>query len=123
MRILLVEDTDSLRYLFARVLKGHGFEVCEAPDGLAALACLAHFRPEVVLTDLMMPSLDGIGFIRQYRAMAGSEAAPVVAMTAMPSLHAECDARQAGAADFLTKPFDTGTLLLYIAAHCGMAAP
>lgn len=117
MRILLVEDTDSLRHLFARMLKGQGFEVCEAPDGLTALGRLADFHPELVLTDLTMPGLDGIGLIRQLRAMPELDAVPVVAMTSLTSCEAEREARQAGAADFLAKPLDSGTLLDCLACY------
>src|SRR5437660_240499 len=99
MRILLVEDTDALRHLFARMLRAYGFEVREATDGLAALDCLAEFRPELVLTDLMMPGLDGIGLIRQLRARPEWESIPVVAMTAVASPEAEREARCAGAAE------------------------
>jgi CheY-like chemotaxis protein len=111
VRILLVEDTDCLRHLFARMLVGHGFEVCEATDGLAALGCLTHFHPELVLTDLRMPGLDGIGLIRRLRAMPELDAVPVVAMTSMASPEVEREARRAGAVDFLAKPLDSATLL------------
>jgi CheY-like chemotaxis protein len=118
MHVLLVEDTDALRCLFARVLKDNGFEVCEASDGLAALGCLAHFHPELVLTDLMMPGLDGIGLIRRLRAMPEWDAVPVVAMTAVASSEVEREARQAGAADFLAKPLDPDTLLDCLGGYC-----
>src|SRR4051794_34280342 len=82
MRILLVEDSDALRNLFARMLKRRGFEVREAADGWSALECLAEFRPELILTDIMMPGLDGFGLIRHLRAMPEMAGVPVVVMTA-----------------------------------------
>lgn len=118
MRVLLVEDTDALRDLFRRSLVGYGFEVCEACDGLVALAYLSDFQPELVLTDLMMPGLDGIGLIRRLRAMPKWDAVPVVAMTAVTSYGAERDARKAGATDFLAKPFDFATMLDCLGRYC-----
>jgi two-component system chemotaxis response regulator CheY len=117
MRILLVEDTDSLRYLFALMLKQQGYEVCEARDGLEALGCLVHFHPELILTDLRMPGLDGIGLIRRLRAMPELDDVPVVAMTSLASSEAEREARRAGAACVLAKPIDSGTLLACLACY------
>jgi DNA-binding response OmpR family regulator len=118
MRVLLVEDTDSLRELFARMLRHRGFEVCEAADGSAALECLATFTPDLVLTDLMMPQLDGVGLMRRLRAMPGLGAVPVVVMTAMSSEEAEREARRAGASDFLHKPLEAGTLFDRVGRYC-----
>src|ERR1700760_4385386 len=59
MRVLLVEDAPFLRYAFGRLLRMHGFEVMEANDGREALECVPEFRPEMVVTDLRMPVMDG----------------------------------------------------------------
>lgn len=111
MRVLLVEDSSDLRHLFARVLKGNGFEVCEAANGREALDCLPGFVPDVILTDLMMPELSGFELIRRLRAIPTMAAVPIVAMTASATADAEREARQAGAADLLAKPFDSRALL------------
>jgi CheY-like chemotaxis protein len=118
MRVLLVEDTDSLRELFARMLRNRGFEVCEAADGSVALERLAEFTPDVVLTDLMMPHLDGFGLMRRLRAMPGLGSVPIVVMTAMNSEEAEREARRAGASDFLPKPMEAGTLFDRVGRYC-----
>ena len=111
MRVLLVEDSADLRHLFARVLKGSGFEVCEAANGREALDCLPGFEPDVVLTDLMMPEVDGFELIRRLRAMPSMAEVPIVAMSAAATNEAEREARRAGAADLLAKPFDSRALL------------
>lgn len=111
MRVLLVEDSSDLRHLFARVLKGNGFEVCEAANGREALQCLPGFEPDVVLTDLMMPEIGGIELIRRLRAMPTMAEVPIVAMTAAATTEAIREARRAGAADLLAKPFDSRALL------------
>jgi DNA-binding response OmpR family regulator len=111
MRVLLVEDSADLRHLFARVLKGNGFEVCEAANGREALDCLPGFEPDVVLTDLMMPELDGFELIRRLRAMPTMAEVSIVAMTAAATNATEREVRRAGAADFLAKPFGSRELL------------
>jgi CheY-like chemotaxis protein len=109
-RILLVEDTPGLQRLIARLLTQRGFEVCLAADGQEALDRLAFFEPDVVLTDLMMPVLDGFELIRRIRAMTALDGVPVLAMTATASPQAEREARAAGAVDVLIKPLDGRTL-------------
>jgi DNA-binding response OmpR family regulator len=111
MRVLLVEDSHDLRQLFARVLKRSGFEVCEATNGREALELLIGFDPDVILTDLMMPEVDGYELIRRIRAMPAMANVPIVAMTAAASDEAVRHARRVGAADLLEKPLDTRTLL------------
>jgi len=111
MRVLLVEDSSDLRYLLARILKGQGFEVCEATNGREALDGLAGFVPDVVVTDLMMPELDGFELIRRLRAMPTMAEVPIVVMTATATNEAVREARRAGAADILAKPFDSRALV------------
>ncbi len=111
MRVLLVEDVADLRRLFARVLTGHGYEVREASDGSEALDSLAAFNPAVILTDLMMPGLDGFELLRRVRSMPEMSDVPVVVMSAAASWEFEKKARGAGAADVLLKPFNLRTLV------------
>ncbi len=111
MRVLLVEDTDDLRSLFARMLKLHGFEVREAANGCQALDCLLDYHPDLIITDLSMPMMDGYELIRRLREMPTMVDLPVVAITANESYEAENKARDAGAADFIVKPVDIPTLI------------
>ncbi|MDR3636601.1 MAG: response regulator [Isosphaeraceae bacterium] len=115
-RVLLVEDAPFLRYAFARLLRLHGFEVREATDGREALDCLADFRAQLVLTDLMMPVMDGVELIRQLHANPSTADIPVVAITADASEQTERQARDAGAIDFITKPIDLPALLARLRA-------
>jgi CheY-like chemotaxis protein len=111
MRVLLVEDAPFLRYAFGRLLRMHGFEVREANDGREALDCIPKFQPELVLTDLMMPVMDGIELIRRLHDDPVTEYLPVVAITADATDQAERLAREAGAVDVITKPIDLPALL------------
>ena len=111
LRVLLVEDAPFLRYAFGRLLRMHGFEVREATDGRAALECVPEFRPDLILTDLMMPVMDGVELIRHLHEDPTTAALPVVAITADATEQAERLARQAGAIDVITKPIDLPALL------------
>jgi len=110
-RVLLVEDAPFLRYAFGRLLRLHGFEVMEANDGREALDCLSTFRPQLIVTDLVMPLMDGVELIQKLRAAPETTDVPVVAITADATEQAEQRAREAGAVDFLAKPIDLPTLL------------
>ncbi|HEU5116645.1 MAG TPA: response regulator, partial [Isosphaeraceae bacterium] len=73
--------------------------------------CVSKFRPQLVLTDLMMPVMDGIELIRRLHDDPGTENLPVVAITADATEQAERLAREAGAVDVITKPIDLPALL------------
>lgn len=100
-----------LRYAFGRLLKLYGFEVCEAVDGREGLDAVAAFEPHLILTDLMMPVMDGVEMIRHLHADPTTAHIPVVAITADATEAAESDAREAGAIDVITKPIDLPALL------------
>lgn len=110
-RILLVEDAAFLRYAFGRLLRMHGFEVREATDGREALREIAESQPDLVLTDLMMPVMDGVELIRRLRADPATRALPVVAITADATDYSLRMAQEAGADVVITKPIDLPDLL------------
>jgi CheY-like chemotaxis protein len=109
--MLLVEDAPFLRYAFGRLLRLNGFDVREADDGQQALNIVAEFRPHLVLTDLMMPIMDGVELIRRLRADPQTAGVTIVAITADATEQAERLARDAGASDVVTKPIDLPALL------------
>jgi len=111
-RVLLVEDAPFLRYAFGRLLRLQGFDVLEANDGQDALSCVAAFKPQLVLTDLMMPVMGGVELMNQLRALPETAGIPVVAITANVTRQAEDQARKAGAVDFIAKPVDLPELLV-----------
>jgi CheY-like chemotaxis protein len=110
-RVLLVEDAPFLRYAFGRLLRLNGFEVLETTDGREALECIKDFQPDLVVTDLMMPVMDGVELIRRLREDPSTAELPILAITADASELTERRARQAGAAEFLTKPIDLPALI------------
>ncbi len=110
-RVLLVEDAPFLLYAFGRLLRLHGFDVCEATDGREALERLREFTPQLILTDLMMPVMGGVELIRHLHANPETAGLPIVAITADATAETIRNARQAGAIDFITKPIDLPSLL------------
>jgi DNA-binding NtrC family response regulator len=110
--VLLVEDKDSLRTMLRHALEGQGHAVLEARDEPEAIQHLRQSRPAVVLTDLKLPSGDGIGVLR-----AAKELDPelqVVVMTAYGSIQDAVTAMKEGAMDFLAKPVDPDWLILMV---------
>lgn len=110
-KVLLVEDMPFLRVAFGRLLRMHGFEVREATDGRQALDCFEEFHPQVVLTDLMMPLMDGYELIRTLHDDPATADVPIVAITANATEEARRDAMEAGASAVIHKPFDMASLL------------
>lgn len=110
-KVLLVEDAPFLRYAFGRLLRLQGFEVVEANDGQEAMAALDDFQPQFILTDLMMPVMDGVELIRRLRTDPRTANLPVVAITADSTGGAEKRARDAGADAFITKPVELPDLI------------
>ena len=103
-RVLVVDDEATIRESLADALSDAGLEVELAADGRAALASIAHSVPDVILADIRMPELDGLGLLRAVRD--GNNAIDVILMTAFDDMPTVAAAMREGAADFLTKPLD-----------------
>jgi DNA-binding NtrC family response regulator len=110
--ILLVEDKKSMREMLSRTLRAEGFHVLEASDGHEACELYHKNWVDLVLTDLQMPGMDGIGLLRELKD-DGSQV-DVILMTAYGTVERAVEAMKIGALDFITKPFDTDHLLILI---------
>ena len=110
LKVLLAEDDLLLQALASAVLRREGFEVAQAADGLEALAKFEAEQPDLVLTDYDMPGLNGLEFIRSIRARGQESYIPMVMFTGggRPGLLRE--SLEAGAIEFITKPFETEEL-------------
>src|SRR5260221_2035844 len=107
-RILIVDDEANARAARSEILHQDGFVTDTAADGFKALGKLAEFDPDVVLTDLKMPGLDGIGLMEKGREVTTE--ALIVVMTAFGTIGSEVDAVKRGAENYLTKPLDFDVL-------------
>ncbi|MFN7948645.1 MAG: response regulator [Blastocatellia bacterium] len=107
-RVLIAEDNDELRELFSFALADRGFEVRGAVDGDDALIALSESRPDVLVTDVMMPHLNGVDLIRKVREMAELADLPIVVLSAYPDYLSK--AFVAGATVAIRKPVELDEL-------------
>ena len=111
-RILVVDDEASARSALSEILTDEGYKVRTAADGFRAVAAAGEFAPDVVLTDLKMPGMDGLTLLARLKE-ADPEVA-VVLMTAFGAVESAVEAMRAGASDYLTKPLNSDELLVII---------
>ncbi|PTV93575.1 two-component system chemotaxis response regulator CheY [Rhodobacter aestuarii] len=109
--IMTIDDSPSVRQMMMMTLRSAGFSVMEAVDGEDALQKLAATKVDAVFTDQNMPRLDGLGFIKKFRATPGAVGVPVVFLSTESRDDLKAAARAAGATGWLTKPFDQEKLL------------
>jgi two-component system chemotaxis response regulator CheY len=107
---LIVDDSRIIRKVARRILEDLGFEVCEAADGAEALAYCRSEMPDMILLDWRMPVMDGVTFVRQLRLEAGGEAPRVLFCTVETEVERIREALQAGADEYVMKPFDADIL-------------
>jgi len=117
-RILVVDDEDKMRRLLEMALLAMGYDVVQAADGKEALARFAESQCDLVLTDLRMPNLDGIGLLRQLREQG--EEVPVVVLTAHGSVESAVEAMKLGAVDYIIRPFEMATVELAVTRALAM---
>ncbi len=113
MRILVADDDPQLVRALRITLAAHGYEVVAAPDGPAAIALAAQTHPDIVMLDLGMPRLDGVEVIH---ALRGWSKAPIIVVSGRTSGADKVEALDAGADDYVTKPFQVDELLARLRA-------
>lgn len=112
--ILIVDDTKPLAESIADILQMEGYEVHIAANGVHALNIMASRIPDMVITDLLMPEMDGLSLIRKIRSSEKYSTVPVVVLTADASEESARMGKEAGADLLLTKPFDDTYLVEWI---------
>jgi two-component system response regulator HydG len=111
-RILVIDDDQTSREGVAEVLTDEGYEVAVAADGREAIALLSSFRPDLILTDLHMPGLNGLGVLHHVKSL--HPATPVIIYTADTTIDAERSAKRLGAQGYINKPLDFDDMLVRI---------
>ena len=114
MRVLLAEDEKELNDLVRKTLEDEGYAVDSVFDGDSALEYLSSTPYDIALLDIMMPGRDGIAVLREYRKSGGK--APILILTARDAVEDRVVGLDAGADDYLVKPFDVQEVLLHIRA-------
>ena len=112
-RILIVDDEPQITRVLRRSLTSHGYDVRSAADGESALETFGDFSPNLVITDLSMPNLDGIELCRRLRELSP---VPIVVLSVKGEERTKVEALDAGADDYVTKPFGIDELLARIRA-------
>ena len=112
-RVLVVEDDEEIAQVLQRSLRLDGYVVRLAADGEAALDAAAAYRPDLVILDLGLPRLDGMEVARRLRA---ADDVPILMLTARDALEARVEGLDAGADDYLIKPFERQELLARLRA-------
>lgn len=118
LRVLVVDDNEENRRLLQFLLQPMGFELYEAVDGSEALEQIANVRPELVITDLRMPKLDGFELITELRSQYDRAQLPIIAVSASVSSEDREKALSLGANTFISKPFDIHELQSSLASMC-----
>ena len=112
-RVLVVDDEPQITRVLRTVLASQGYQVQTASDGETALQQFGEWHPEMVITDLAMPRMDGIELCRRVRAVSG---VPILVLSVRGEERSKVDALDAGADDYVTKPFGTDELLARVRA-------
>jgi len=112
--IMTVDDSASVRQMVGFTLRNAGYEVLEASDGRDALSKLNGRSVQLVITDLNMPNLDGIGLIRSLRGEAAYKFVPIVMLTTESQAEKKQEGKAAGATGWIVKPFKPEQLLAVV---------
>lgn len=113
--ILAVDDSASMRQMVNFTLKGAGYEVVQAVDGVEALQYARTNSVDLVLTDVNMPRMDGITLVRELRTLPTYRYTPMLVLTTESSQEKKMQGKQAGATGWIVKPFNPEQLLATIA--------
>ncbi len=116
-RVLLAEDDDSLRMIIKTVLDVGGYETRACPNGRLALEVFSSFKPDIVVSDINMPLLDGFGLLDSVRELPDGQTTPFLFLSARTEKEFVSHARMLGADDYLFKPFDPDELLTAVKAR------
>jgi signal transduction histidine kinase len=115
-RVLIADDNADMRHYVGRLLAEH-YRIEAVPDGEAALLAALEQPPDLILTDVMMPRLDGFGLMKALRADPRTSNLPIIMLSARAGEESRVEGLEAGADDYLVKPFSAKELLACVGAH------
>ncbi len=113
--VLVVDDSASLRQVVSIALKGSGYDVIEACDGRDALAKLNGIKVHLVISDVNMPNMDGIRFVKELKQLPNYKFTPVIMLTTETQADKKAEGQAAGAKAWVVKPFQPQTMLAAVA--------
>lgn len=110
-KVLVVDDSRAIRQSIAFVLEQNGYEVVEASDGVTGLAKLDENQVDLIITDVNMPNMDGITFIKRTRELEAFRFVPILVLTTESQKSVMEEGKAAGATGWIVKPFSTDKLM------------
>jgi len=110
-KVLIVDDSVMIRQMVSFTLREAAFDVAEAENGQDALGKINVQAPDLIITDLNMPVMDGITFIRNARNVPATRYVPILMLTTESQLEKKMEGKAAGATGWIVKPFDPAKLL------------
>ncbi len=113
-KILAVDDSASIRQMVSFTIKGAGYDVVEANDGVDALAKAKSQKFDLVITDVNMPNMDGISLIKELRGLSNYKFTPLLMLTTESGGDKKAEGKTAGATGWIVKPFNPEQLLTTI---------
>jgi DNA-binding response OmpR family regulator len=115
-KILIIDDETRLRESIAELFDLNGYSVCEASDGKEGLLKVQEFEPHLIICDVMMPVLDGYGFLSEIKSSSHAEI-PVILLSAKIEQSDELKGKNLGAKAYIKKPFDFKKLKEVVDSH------
>jgi two-component system chemotaxis response regulator CheY len=116
--VLTVDDSRTMREMVSMTLRGAGFEVVQADDGVNALKVLQTNEVDVIITDLNMPNMDGLELVKELRAKPEFKGKPILFLTTRSGDDDKAKGRAAGATGWIVKPFDPQRLVQVVNKVC-----
>lgn len=111
IKVLAIDDSRTIRSLVRKVMEDAGFQCVVAEDGVEGVHRFAEDNPDIVITDINMPNMDGFGVINTIRAGTSNRMVPILVLTTESADHLKAKAREAGATGWIVKPFDDETIV------------
>ena len=118
-RVLTIDDSQSVRQMISMTLVGSGFTVDEACDGAEGYDKATTVSYNAILTDLNMPKMNGLDFIRKFREHPSSRGVPIIFLSTESDEESKREAKSAGAIGWIIKPFDQAQLLAVVKKVAG----
>jgi two-component system chemotaxis response regulator CheY len=122
IKVLAIDDSRTIRSLLQQVMEDAGFTCVCAEDGAQGVARFATEVPDLVITDINMPNMDGYDVIRAIRGGHSNSNVPILVLTTESADHLKTIAREAGATGWIVKPFDDATLISVVRRVTGARA-
>ncbi len=119
-QILIVDDEPAWVKVLSMFLRKQGYNVTETTNARDALHALSGFTPDLILSDVRMPDMNGFDFLDQVRRTGKNAKTPVVFLSAVDDYDARKVAKDLGAADYLVKPFDESDVLSVLSRHLNL---